>query len=329
MSSKSLKACFLAVFCLLLASALAALCIGEKSFSLTELFTLFLEKKPSFDGMILLDVRLPRILAALFVGAALSVSGVLYQGVLSNALISPGILGVLSGASFGAALAMVLRLNELGIESVCFIGGILAMLLSLGLNAVYSRGKSTLMLILCGMIVSSIFGAGLSLLKLQADPYNTLPSIVYWLMGSLANVSYPLTLASFFMFFIIFLASLFLSKGLDILNLGDEEAQNLGINPNKFRILAVILATILASSSVALGGLIGWVGLIIPHISRFIVGSSHFKVLVFSACFGAVFLLFCDTLARMLLQTEIPIGILTSLISVPIFAFILWLRRTC
>lgn len=314
----------LAIFLLL--AVLIALCVGEKDYTLVTMLSLFLDPK-GFEGMVLLDIRLPRILAALGIGAALAISGVLYQGVMANALISPGILGVLSGASFGAALAMILRYSELGTELMCFSFGLLAMGLSVLLSFIYSKGRSVLMLILSGMIISSLFGAGLSLLKLQADPYNTLPSIVYWLMGSLANVSKPLAFILLIILSLCMIISLYLSKALDILNLGDEDAFNLGVNPRRLRLIAVMIATLLASSSVALGGLIGWVGLIVPHIARFVVGSRHFYVLIFSAFFGAIFLLFSDTLARTLMNTEIPIGILTALISVPIFSIILWIRR--
>lgn len=314
----------LAIFLLL--AVLIALCVGEKDYTLATMLSLFLDPK-GFEGMVLLDIRLPRILAALGIGAALAISGVLYQGVMANALISPGILGVLSGASFGAALAMILRYSELGTELMCFSFGLLAMGLSVLLSFIYSKGRSVLMLILSGMIISSLFGAGLSLLKLQADPYNTLPSIVYWLMGSLANVSKPLAFILLIILSLCMIISLYLSKALDILNLGDEDAFNLGVNPRRLRLIAVMIATLLASSSVALGGLIGWVGLIVPHIARFVVGSRHFYVLIFSAFFGAIFLLFSDTLARTLMNTEIPIGILTALISVPIFSIILWIRR--
>lgn len=328
MSSKKLAFILAILAVAVVVGAVLALCVGEKSYSLAKLLALFLGDKSNFEAMVLMDIRLPRVIAALVIGASLSLSGTLYQGVMGNVLVSPSILGVLSGASFGAALAMLFGWQEAGIESLSFIFGLLAMGLSLLLSYLYGGGYSVLMLILSGMIISSIFGAGLSLLKLEADPYNTLPSIVYWLMGSLTNVSYPLAFISLFILILSFIASLYLSKALDILNLGDEEAMNLGVDARKLRLMSVIVATMLASTSVALGGLIGWVGLIIPHIARFIVGNRHFYVICFATLFGAIFLLACDSIARTALSTEIPIGIITSLISVPIFAFILWIRRT-
>ncbi|TQR34475.1 ABC transporter permease [Campylobacter sp. MIT 99-7217] len=315
------------LFVLLLISMLLALSIGEVQMPLSKVFTLVFFPDSSKESLIIHDTRMPRIIAAVVVGGALALSGALYQGVIGNVLVSPGILGVLSGASFGAALAMVLGLSTLGIELFCFSFGLLAMGISLLLSFIFDQNRSILMLILGGIITSSFFGAGVSIIKILADPYNTLPNIVYWLMGSLASLhTLPLIFAS-----LVFILSLILvilgSKVIDILNLDYESASVLGVCVKKMRLLFILGATLLASSSVALAGLIGWIGLVIPHMSRFIIGANHRFSLPFCTLFGSLFLLFCDTLARTLSNTEIPIGIMTSLFGIPLFALILFYNR--
>ena len=278
---------------------------------------------------IIFDTRIPSIIASIVVGGSLALSGALYQGIIGNPLVSPSILGVLNGASFGAALGMLLGLNVLGIEMLCFAFGIFAMCIAILLSQIFDGRRSILMLILGGMISSSFFGAGVSVLKILADPYNTLPNIVFWLMGSLSGISgfgFPLIFASL-IFIISLLFSILFARYVDILNLDDESAQALGVNVKLMRLVFVILATFLASCSVTLGGIIGWVGLVIPHIARFMIGANHRFMLPFCALFGALFLLFCDTLARGLLSTEIPLGILTSIFGIPVFVTILYINK--
>lgn len=312
--------------------AFYAIGIGTFSISYETIIAMLLgqiDDVSNLTQLIVFDTRIPRIIASIVVGGSLALSGALYQGIIGNPLVSPSILGVLNGASFGAALGMLLGLNVLGIEILCFAFGIFAMCAAILLSQIFDGRKSLLMLILGGMISSAFFGAGVSVLKLLADPYNTLPNIVFWLMGSLSGISgvgFPLIFAS-----LIFISSLVISilfaRSIDILNLDDESASTLGVNVKIMRLVFVILATFLASCSVTLGGIIGWVGLVIPHIARFMIGTNHRFMLPFCALFGALFLLFCDTLARGLLNTEIPLGILTSIFGIPIFVVILYINK--
>lgn len=312
---------------LLVVLCFIALHLGAVNLSITQGFKLLFLPDDSTQSFILHHTRIPRIIAAVVIGGALSLSGALYQGVIGNPLVSPGILGVLSGASFGAALAMVFGLNLLGVEIFCFVFGLVAMLFALFLSFAFDRNKTILMLILGGIICSSFFGAGVSAIKILADPYNTLPNIVFFLMGSLSFVKeLPLLLVSV-IFIVIFVSSVLLSRQIDILNLDEESAASLGVNVKKMRILFIIFATLLASSSVALAGMIGWIGLVMPHIARFLLGANHRFMLVGSVLLGSVFLLFCDTLARTSMASEIPIGIITSVFGVIIFSVVLLISR--
>lgn len=322
----------LVLACTLVGFALYAISVGTLSISYHKIVAMifgFAHDILDLENFIVFEVRIPRIIASIVVGGSLALSGALYQGIIGNPLVSPSILGVLNGASFGAALGMLLGLNVLGIEMLCFVFGIFAMCIAMLLSQIFDGRRSILMLILGGMISSSFFGAGVSVLKLLADPYNTLPNIVFWLMGSLSGISgfgFPLIFASL-IFIISLLLSLLFARYVDILNLDDESAQALGVNVKLMRLVFVILATFLASCSVTLGGIIGWVGLVIPHIARFMMGANHRFMLPFCALFGALFLLFCDTLARGLLSTEIPLGILTSIFGIPVFVMILYINK--
>ncbi len=318
----------LALGVLLCGIFLIALGTGEISVPLSDCVKFLFSPNSSQESSLITQIRLPRIIAAIAVGAALALSGCLYQGIIGNPLVSPSILGVLNGASFGAALAMILGLSVLGIEILSFCFGILAMCVALFLSFIFDRNKGILMLILGGIIASSFFGAGVSFLKIIADPYNTLPDITYWLLGSLAFVSdFPLiVLCSISACSIVVCAVL--ANYIDILNLDKDSAQTLGVNVVAMRLVFIVIATLLASCSVAVGGLIGWIGLIIPHIARFVIGANHRFSMIFAFLFGAIFLLVCDTIARNLAQTEIPLGIVTSVLGIPIFVVILFFNKS-
>lgn len=317
----------LAVLILLLCTFVICLGLGRFDIAYSDMIRLvseyFTQEHPSQESIIFIQERLKRIVAAMCVGGALALSGGLYQGIIGNPLVSPSILGVLNGASFGAALGMVLGFGIFGIEAMCFVFGIVAMCISLSLAYAFDRALSILMLILGGMISSALFGALMSSIKLLADPYKNLPDIVFWLMGSLANVQeIPLTLLCA-VFIIGCVISVLLASHIDVLNLDNESAQSLGINIKYARVFFIILATLLASASVAVGGLIGWIGLVVPHIARFVIGASHNFMLPFCVLFGAFFLLVCDTVARSAFNVEIPIGIISSIVGIPIFAWLL------
>ncbi|AKB83613.1 Vitamin B12 ABC transporter, permease component BtuC [Methanosarcina barkeri 3] len=276
----------------------------------------------STQHTVLFNVRLPRILAALLVGAALSISGASFQGIFRNPLVSPYILGVGSGAGFGACLAILLWNNYLIIQLMAFAFGLLAMFIAISMGKV-SKGTGTLVFVLSGIIVNSIFTALTSLAKYVADPYDQLPAIVFWLMGSLATVRYvdllyilsPIIVGSLVLF-------LFRWR-INILSLGDEEAKALGMDVEKMRLIIIVCATLVTSAAVSISGVIGWVGLVVPHISRMIVGPNYSRLLPMSMVIGASFMLVVDDLSRTIVATEIPLGILTSLVGAPVFAYLI------
>lgn len=328
------KKLFLFVFILLIISILSAFWIGQypitfKQYLHVLLYWLGIEQAPHIYetsksiSMILQEIRLPRILAAIVVGASLSVSGVIFQGIFVNPLVSPSILGVLSGASFGAALGMLFGESLFVIQVVAFFFGFIAVFFALMIGKTYGNGRSLLMLVLGGVISSSLFSALLSLIKYMADPYNTLPSIVYWLMGSLSAVTLTSVGLIFPWVLLSILILIFLGKHLNLMSLGEDDAFALGVDVKKYRLIMIILATLLSTLSVMLAGIIGWVGLVIPHIARFMIGSNHNVLIPFSAILGATFLVIVDTLSRTISQTEIPLGIITSLIGIPIFILVL------
>jgi len=272
---------------------------------------------------VIFEIRLPRIIAATVIGAALAMAGSTFQAMFLNPLVSPGILGVLAGASFGAALGMVLETSWFGIQFLAFLGGFGAVILAIGIAFLYRGTKNMIVLVLGGIISSSLFTSFLSVLKYTADPQNTLPTIVYWLMGNLALSSKE----SIYMLLVPMLLSMislvFISKYLNALSLGDEEAKALGVNVVLLKIVAIFFATLLSALSVVLAGVIGWIGLIIPHITRLIFGADNQIVLPMSALIGAIFLVVVDNVSRLVMNYEIPIGILTSLIGIPIFIVVL------
>ena len=271
---------------------------------------------------VLFSVRLPRILAAMLVGCALSVAGVSFQGVFRNPLVSPYILGVGSGAGFGACLGILLFDNHIMIQLLAFIFGLLAMFAAISMDKA-SKGTGTLVLVLSGIIVSSIFTALISLAKYAADPYDELPEIVFWLMGSLSSIRYSDLIWIIVPMFIGMLVLFLLRWRINILSLGDEEARSLGVNVDKMRLIIIICATLVTSAAVSISGVIGWVGLVVPHISRMIVGPNYNRLLPMSMVCGASFMLLVDDLARTVSVTEIPLGIITSLVGAPIFAYLI------
>ena len=271
---------------------------------------------------VLFDIRLPRIIAAVLIGAALSVSGAVFQSMFINPLVSPGLLGVLAGASFGTAVGMILASHWWVVQLGAFTFGLVAVLAAVALSAL-NRGERLLMLILGGIISGALFTALLSVVKYLADPYEQLPAIVYWLMGGLtavdrttvATVSGPIVIG-------VLLLLLF-ANHLNVLSMGDEEARALGVNVTFFRFAFIFLATVISALTVVMGGIIGWVGLLIPHIARMLVGPDNRILLPVTAMIGAIYLLIADNTARLLFSVEIPIGILTSLVGIPFFAFVL------
>ena len=269
----------------------------------------------------LFHIRLPRVVVVLLVGGALSMAGASYQGMFKNPLVSPDLLGASAGASFGACLAMLLNLPNAFIQLFAFAGGMVAVGMVVGLNRAI-RGDAMLGLILGGILVGTLFQSGTSIVKLVADADDKLPAITFWLMGSFAGI----TLTDFIVILLPMLIgfALLMSQRwkLNVLSFGEEEARSLGINTGRTRLIVIFAATLLASCSVAVAGIIGWIGLVVPHLTRAIVGPNYRLLLPTTLAVGAVFLLIVDDVARMLFSTEIPIGLLTSILGVPFFIFI-------
>ncbi len=275
---------------------------------------------------VVLNIRLPRIVLACLVGCCLSAAGAAYQGVFVNPMASPDILGASSGAAFGAALAILLGASSRMI-TLCAFAASLVSVCAVFLIAQRAPGLRVVNLILAGIMVGSLFSAGVSYIKLVADPSNQLPQITYWLMGSLSGakraevgfVLAPMALG---------LAPLLLLRWrLNLLTLGDEEARTLGVNANLLRLILVVCASLVTAASVSVSGMIGWVGLVIPHLCRKLVGCSYRYLLPASMLAGAAFLLVVDNVSRNLLAVEIPIGILTALIGAPFFIYLICKRE--
>ncbi|WP_314701772.1 iron ABC transporter permease [Campylobacter rectus] len=272
---------------------------------------------------LLLEIRLPRILACVLIGASLAISGAAYQAMFVNPLVSPSILGVLSGAGFGAAVGMFFKLNEYLIQLSTFGFGFLAVTVALGVSALYSRSGSVIVLVLGGVISGSLFTSLLSVLKYAADPNDALPAITYFLMGSLGFASKSFIEISILPMCAGVLLLALSGKYLNALSLGEEEAKSLGVNTARVKIFIILIATFVSALSVTIAGIIGWIGLIVPHIARFIFGADNRAVLASSAMIGAIFLLFCDSFSRLIFTFEIPIGIVTSLFGIPMFIIVL------
>ena len=281
------------------------------------------ESLKDFEVMhtLLLEIRLPRILACVLIGSSLAISGAAYQAMFVNPLVSPSILGVLSGAGFGAAVGMFFKLNEYLIQLSTFGFGFLAV--ALGVSALYSRSGSVIVLVLGGVISGSLFTSLLSVLKYAADPNDALPAITYFLMGSLGFASKSFIQISILPMCAGVLLLALSGKYLNALSLGEEEAKSLGVNVARVKIFIILVATFVSALSVTIAGIVGWIGLIVPHIARFIFGADNRAVLASSAMIGAIFLLFCDSFSRLTFTFEIPIGIVTSLFGIPMFIIVL------
>lgn len=273
-------------------------------------------------ALVVLRIRLPRVLMAALVGMALSVSGTTMQAVFRNPLVSPAVLGTSNGAAFGACLAILWKLSSYQISLMAFLFGLLSMVIVLMLGS-FVRAQKVLGLILCGILVSSLFSSGISMLKLVADPQDSLPSITYWLIGSFAGAriqEIPLLLPSVLGLTLLLFG---FAWQLNLMSLPESEAQAMGLSVRVYRNLLVLASTMLVALSVSVSGVIGWVGLVIPHIARMLVGHDHRRVLPLSALLGISFMLATDNVARLLLSSEIPIGILTSFLGAPFYLFLI------
>lgn len=268
------------------------------------------------------DIRLPRALLGVLVGASLAVSGAAFQGVFRNPLVSSSILGVSSGAGFGAALAILLFNQTVMIYLFAFGFGILAVIFSYLIGRTYNT-TPTVMLVLGGTIVSSVFTSLISLVKYMADPYDQLPKITFWLMGSLASASYKDIMIAGIPMLIGIIGLVLIRWRINILSMGDKEARALGVNLSLLKGILIISATLATAGAVCVSGVIGWVGLIIPHISRMLVGNDNRLLIPTSISIGACYLVIVDNVSRSLTGSEIPLGILTAIIGAPFFVYLL------
>lgn len=274
---------------------------------------------------VVLQIRGPRVIAAVLVGAALAAAGAAYQNLFRNPLVSPDILGVSAGAAVGAILGIFLSLGVVAIQSMAFAGGLAAVgMVYLVARAV--RGHDPLLvLVLAGVVLGALLGACVALMKYLADPYNQLPAITYWLLGSLAStdardmwVAAPLLLVG--------LLPLWLLRWrINVLSLDDEEARALGVSAGRIRLVVIVAATLMTSAAVAISGVIGWIGLVIPHFARLLTGPNFSRLLPVSVLLGAGFLVAVDTLARTMANIEVPLGVLTAFVGTPLF---LWQLAT-
>lgn len=270
----------------------------------------------------LVNIRLPRILVVVMVGAALAVAGASYQGMFKNPLVSPDLLGASAGASFGACLALLLDLSNLYVQLFAFVGAMVAVGGAVWMNRMVNKYDAILGLVLGGMLVSTLFQSCTSLVKFMADANDKLPAITFWLMGSFSRIDQ----ADFWMILlpmVLGFAMLLLERWkLNVLSFGEEEAKSLGINTKRVRLIVIFASTLIVACSVAVSGIVGWVGLVIPHLARAIVGPNYKVLLPASMFIGAGYLLLVDDIARLVSSTEIPIGILTAILGVPFFIFI-------
>lgn len=317
----------------LMVLVLCALCLGRYGQSpldtLKILFSRILPIERTWDDSVervVFLVRLPRIGAAILVGAALAISGITYQGIFKNPLVSPDLLGVSSGASVGAALAILSGLSAGLIQAGALVGGLTAVLLTVTIPKLM-RNSSTLMLVLAGIIVQGFMSAVMGLLKYVADPESQLAEITYWQMGRISNTSSQDIAAVLPAMAVAAALLLALRWRINILSLGDAEAESLGINLRVIRGMAVVCSTVLTACAVCISGVVSWIGLIIPHMCRMVVGPDNTKTMPVSLLAGASFLLTVDTLARTLSSTEIPLSMITGFIGAPLYAWLLFHQR--
>ena len=274
------------------------------------------------ESIIIETIRVPRMILALIVGAGLAMSGAALQTIFKNPLVSPKFLGFSGGAAFGGALAIFFGLGTIYLVSSAFFFALLAIILVFVLSGAYKKA-SILTVILSGIVITAFFGAATSLLTFFADPYSNLPAIVFWLMGSISSASYEKILIALIPFLIGGYALFAVRWKLNLLALSDEEAKSFGINPDFLRWFVLISVALIVSSGVAVVGEVGWVGLVVPYISRILFGSDCRYLIPASAFLGAMFLVVVDTVARSVTTVEIPIGILTAFIGSPIFFILL------
>ena len=319
---------------LLLLGIILSFLLGRYPVPPKELFGMFLSRLgfninhfwSETQEVAVFNIRLPRILMAVLVGACLSAAGAAYQGVFQNPMASPDVLGASAGAGFGAALGIYLGLSGTFVTLSAFAMSLVTVALVFLISR-RTKGEKVMGLVLAGIIVSSLFQSGTSFIKLVADPTNKLPAITYWLMGSLVGATNKEIKMIILPMLIGLLPLILLRWRLNVLTVGDDEARALGVDAGKLRLISVISATLVTAAAVSVSGMIGWVGLVIPHVIRRIVGSDYRYLMPASVLGGGLFLLIVDDFSRNIASAEIPIGILTSLIGAPFFLLLITRRE--
>jgi iron complex transport system permease protein len=274
---------------------------------------------------VLWQIRLPRILAAMMIGGGLSAAGAAYQGLFRNPMVSPDLLGASAGAGLGAALGILFSLGTVGVQVFSFLGGLAAVALTYSIGKRVGRCQGvTLGLVLSGILVATLFSSTISFIKYAADPYGKLPAITFWLMGGLSSVSSEDVLWILLPTGLLGIVPLLgLRWRLNVMSFGEEEAMAMGVDPAKVRVVVVVCATLLTSAAVSVGGIIGWVGLLVPHLARMAVGPNYRLLLPASLVLGGSYLLLIDDAARCLSRVEIPLGILTAWAGTPFFVYLM------
>ncbi|NLL62671.1 MAG: iron ABC transporter permease [Ruminococcaceae bacterium] len=310
-----------------------ALCAGKYPITPAEsievLFSELFGRTGTFSEMtrnVVMGLRIPRIFASILCGIMLSMSGVAYQGIFKNPLVSPDFLGVSNGAAIGAAIAILLGFSGAFLSGVAFIGGIIAVSITVLIPTIM-RSHSNIMLVLSGIIVGGAMSSILGFIKYVADPETELAAITYWIMGSFSYVTIDEIKGIIWTMLIPAVILLAMSWWIDVLSMGETEAKSLGANIVVIRNLAIACATLMTASSVCIAGTIGWIGLVIPHFARMIVGPNNTKLIPTAGLMGGIFLLIVDTLTRTISVAEMPVSILTGLIGAPFYALLLYRQR--
>lgn len=310
----------------LVASVAVALATGAYAIPLTAMFDVFAGRASEANEMaatVLWNIRIPRIVAGLTTGAALAAAGAAYQGMFRNPLVSPDILGVSAGAGFGALLGIYMKAPALLVQALAFAGGLAAVTCVMAIGTRVRRHDPMLVLVLAGVAMGTLLGAGMSLLKVLADPYTQLPAMTFWLLGSFAGVTAADAYGALPLVLVGLVPMALLRWRLNVLTLADEEAMALGINVRRTRAIVVSAATLVTAVVVSISGVIGWVGLVVPHAARLLVGPDFRRLLPMSLLLGGAFVVAMDTVARSAAATEIPLGILTAVVGAPFFLWLL------
>lgn len=332
-STRSFGTVFFGLSALLLLLSITSISLGRFFIAPEDvvkiIINLFYPLEPTWQeqaASVIYTIRLPRVIGAILIGAALAISGASYQSVFKNPLVAPDMLGVSSGACVGAALAILLGLSQFGVQIAAFVGGLTAVCIAVMIPKII--GKNTVvMLVLSGIIVSGLTGSLLGIIKYLADADTELPAITYWQMGSLVSVVWDNIIYSGIPIIIGILFMLAIRWRMNILTLSDEEAHMLGKDTVWLRYAIVLCATVLTACSVCISGTIGWIGLVIPHFSRMLVGPNNQRLLPITVVLGAAFLLGVDTISRASMNAEIPLSILTGLIGAPFYFYLLIRQR--